>query len=296
MSWVAVAVGGASLIGSVYSSNKASKTADKAIAAGQVDIDAISQMASDQAKQNAYASAELERQLTPEVPQLRTASNQAVLAGLQTPADVTKARAALAAQTGQNLNTPLLNAAIQKAQSDLALGGNLDVDTQNAVTRAGLAKTGAATGGLGLGRDVVARDLGLTSLQLQQQRLNAASQIGGQELDLAQSNSTNLLNNVSMLSQLQNAERANALNVATYGQSIGMPVVGLDPAGVANLATGNATNASAGYANKANIAGAQGQSYMNLAGQGLGYGLMAYNNRQPAQTSANQQFASQSLF
>jgi hypothetical protein len=290
MSYGIIAASVVSAGAGMYSANQAKKAAQAGANASQVDLSALDAIVRDMAKRNALDSAQLERELTPEVPQLRTAANQAVLSELGTTAtdDYTRSMLSqLAESKTPSAQTPLLQAAIAKAKANLQLGGKIDSETQNAVTRAALTRAGTVgSGGLGLGRDIVARDLGLTSLDLENQRLAQAQALGGLELNAAGmdqermfNDKTSLLNALGMLNTAQNARLQKNLAAAQYGQSIQQPIVGLDPASAANVVTGNASNSSAAYANKANIYGQQGQGYMNLAGQLGGYGLLAYNNR-----------------
>lgn len=287
--FAALAVGTASAGASVYNASQARKAAAAAGQGAQVDIDALDNLARQFAQRNATESAALEQSMTPEVPQLRTAANNAVLAGVGT-SNVDDYTRGLLSQMAEgsvsNAQTPLLQAAIAKAKSDLAMGGRLSNETQNAVTRSGLAKAGTvAPGGLGLGRDIVARDLGLTSMDVEQRRLVNASQLGGQELQRAQfdtntsfNNNANLLNAVQLLNAGQSNQFNRNLAAAQYGQSIRQPVVGLDPGAVANIAVGNSNNASAALSNQANIYGQQSQNWGNLAGQLGGAALLQYNN------------------
>lgn len=276
-----VVVGAGAAAVSADSSRKAIHAQQDAAKAGKADIDQLNAQTVALSKQNAIDSAALEKQLTPEVASLRTGANQQLLAGLgKTDPNVERAKGMLGQNLGVPLNTPLLNAAIAKAQSDLALGGNLSQDVQNSATRKALATAGSVGGGgLGLGRDLVARDLGLTSMQVAQQRLQNASQLGGQELDLGTANSTNFLNQLNILRAINDSQFGQNMSLAQYAQGIAQPIVGLDPGSAANLAMGNANGASAALANSANIRGQQSQNYANLAGQALGYGLLQYNNR-----------------
>lgn len=295
-------VAAASAYGSISQANSAKKAADAAGRAGQVDIDALDAKTREIALRNAQESKALEDAMTPEVGQLRTRANQGVLSSLDDNS-MAGAESLLKGSIGKDVagrvRTPLLEAAIAKARENLGLGGKLDIDTQNAVTRRGLATAASVGGGgLGLGRDVVARDLGLTSLQLQQQRLNDASKIGAQEFGVEQennntlfNNSANVLNQIQLLRAIQDGKFGRNLAAAQYGQSIAPPVVGLDPASAGNIMVGNANNAQAALANKANISGQQSSNYANLAGNALGYGLLQYNKSNPYQppvaTSSN---------
>lgn len=252
---------------------KAQQQASQAAQAGQINIAAIDAQTREMARRNALESAELERQLTPEVPQLRTAANQAVLQGLQPSGQQQAAIDSLYARMGGSVSTPLLQAAIDKARADLAQGGQLSVDQRNEAARRGLSTSGAVTGGLGLGRDLAARDIGLTSYQVEQQRLQNAAGLGSQELGREQFNATNFLNQFQALQNYYNNNRSFALGAAQYGQSIQQPIVGLDPSSAANLAVGNSNNAQAAATNAANIKGQQAQGLTQLGGQFLGFGL-----------------------
>ncbi len=275
-----VAVGGAAVVANQahVNSNRATNAAATAASANQIDITALDAQTKAAAIQNATDSANLEKQLTPEVPALRTAANTAVLNSLNQGLDpsIAKGQAMLSSNLGVPLNTPLLNSAIAKAQSDLSLGGRLSTDQQNQATRTGAATAGSVAGpggGLGLGRDLTARDLGLTSYNVEQQRLQNASTIGGQELNQQQDNSNNLLDQINTLSSIHNNQFNQQLAAAQYGQSIAPPQVGLDPSAIANLTVANQNVKAGGYTSQANIAGAQSAADYKLAGQALGYGV-----------------------
>ncbi len=302
MPWIPAAVTAGA---AVYSAIKGGNAADKAAQAAQdaaknsqIDIQKLDAQTRQIAQQNAIDSAALEKSLTPEVPALRTAANEGVLSGLTPDASTNASTAALTSGLGQNvagpLQSPLLQAAIAKAKANLALGGALPQDVQNAVTRHALAQGGSvagAGGGLNLGRDVVARDLGLTSLDLSNQRLAQASQLGGQELALGTENNNTAFNNaahqlniVQLLKSISDGSFNKNLLAAQYGQSIRQPVVGLDPGAVAGAVVGNANNAGAAAANQANIAGASGNNYLQLAGNLGANALLSYNKSTAATT------------
>lgn len=281
VSLIGVAAGVAT---SADASRKASHSAQDAAKASQVDINALDEQTRKIALKNAEDSRALEASLTPEVPRLRTDANNAVIGALGGDPALESAKQKLSASLGIPLNTPLLNDAIAKARSDLALGGKLSIDQQNLATRQGLAQAGTSTGNLGLGRDLAARDLGLTSYGVEQQRLMNASQLGGQELSLATDNSSNLLNQIQLLQSINSNKNAFSLGAAQYGQSIGQPIVGLDPSSVANIAIGNGNNAGAALSNRANIYGQQSSNYANLAGQ-LAGSYLNYSARQPTTTA-----------
>lgn len=280
MSAIAVGVGVAGIAANMYSSNQALQAQKDAAKAAQVDIDALNTQTKAIATQNAIDSANLEKQLTPQVPQIRNAAYNGILGGIaQTPQEI-QSISLLQNAIANGGNMPLLQAAIAKAQSDLNLGGKLDAETQNAVTRSGIANAGSVggvNGGIGLGRDVVARDLGLTSLQLEQQRLATALGAGGQE----QSMQGTRLQQIEALNQLAQNPFSRAMAAGQFGESIKQPVVGLDPTAIANLKVGNSNSQAASLANQANIYGKTGQNIATGIGQ-IGGGLLAYNvTKQP---------------
>ena len=275
MSWAALAGGAISAIGSVLSADKAASSQSKAIDAqqkaaqeSQIDINKLDEQTRSLARQNAFDSAALERQLTPEVPQLRADANNSVVSALNN-GQTAGLYNNVAGSLGQHYNTPLLQQAIAKASANLALGGKLGVDQQNLVTRNAIANAGSVAqgqGGSGLGRDLTARDLGLSSLDLENQRLAQASALAPQELNAQQADSTNYLNRISALSQLNQQGYGQALGAAQYGQSIKQPTTGLDPSAAANVAIANANNRAGAASNQANIYGQQGNQYLQFAG------------------------------
>ncbi len=301
LGWIPLAIAAGSAIMGAIQGNKAQKAAAEAAKASQVDINALDAKTREIARQNALESAELERQLTPEVPQLRQQSLQGVMRGLADSEATNASRDALMGRLGQDVAgpamSPLLAAAVAKAKADLDLGGGLDVETKNQIMRSGIARAGGVAGPgsvPGLGRDITARDLGLTSLQLQNQRLANAAQLGGQEQSAEEfnvgtrfNNAANLLNQIQLLRSIEEGGFGRNLAAAQFGQAIAQPVVGLDPGSIADVMTGNATNQGAALANKANIYGAQSQGLMNFAGNMAGYGLLGYGAKPAATTNTN---------
>lgn len=301
---------------------------------GTVDINLAQQAAQAAARQNAEASAALERQYNPGAQELRSGSLEALLARLQAgsqgpvgtlptgTAPTSAANEALLAQvaaqagqplTGVGFDSPALRAAIAKAQADLALGGVLPQDVRNLVARNAFARAGTVGGNLGLGRDIVARDLGLTSLDLERARLQAALQAGGAEAQLEGANaanriaaqqfarnnllqsqgataadenarreayfrqlaqdSLNYFNQNSLLQSIQSGDFARTLAAAQLGQNIVAPQSGLDPGSIVNLAVGN-TNLASDAQQQANALAAQtGNQRTAFGGQLIGSAL-----------------------
>jgi hypothetical protein len=179
----------------------------------------------------------------------------------------------------------------------------LPVEISNQATRRALSTAGNVGGGLNLGRDLVARDLGLTSLQLGQQaeqnRMNRIAQLlgaGGAELGMNRGNAefgvAQQQQNIGNLTQLGGQDFSRALSAAQFTQALQRPVVGLDPSAIANLATGNTATENQNRLNQANLIQQQGNIQANMYGQiggALGSGLSAYLGRpqQPEQPKSN---------
>ena len=170
------------------------------------------------------------------------------------------------------------------AQQQLAMGGTLDKDTQNLVTRQGLATAGGVAGNLNLGRDVVARDLGLSSLNLENQRLANATTLGQQEAALGQGNANlslqaqlagtnNLFDSANFLQSIDTGDFQKRLALAQFGQNIAQPTSGLDPGSVVNLAVGNSNAKAQGLQQAAALQAAGANQKGQLASQLVGTGL-----------------------
>jgi hypothetical protein len=274
---------------SAHAAQDAANAANDPTKNGSVNIADLDAQARDFAKRNAADSRALEDQYNPGASALRANSLAALNGNLgrsaqtQTLADQIAAQAGQA-PTGVSYDSPLLRDAIAKAQSQLALGGTLDTETQNAATRHALATAGGVGGGLTLGRDLTARDLGLTSLQLEQQRLTNAANLGGQEAALGQGNASlslqaqqagtnNLFNSANFLASLDSGDFARQLSAAQLAQNIAAPASGLDPGSVVNLAVGNSNAKAQGLQQASALQAAQANQKSQLTGQLIGTGL-----------------------
>lgn len=308
---------------SANQANDAAKAAAAGTGGGAVNIAELQKTAQQTAVDNAARSAALEAQYNPGAQELRAGSLQALLAGLNggNPQQAAFAQA-ITSQAGQPLSriaapgseqfdSALTRAAVEQAAADLALGGELPQDVRNLVSRQAFARSGAVTGGLGLGRDLQARDLGLTSLDLRNRRLQAAAALGQQEAQLGQANAAlrqqanalgvnvaglnmqgeqygrgNLFESANFLSGIQSGDFARALAAAQLGQNIAAPQSGLDPGAVANLAVGNSNNAATAAQQSAAMGVQSGNQKSALGGQLLGTGLgfvqNYLNSRQPS--------------
>lgn len=298
MSWIAVGVAAVGVVGGAINQNKASKDAKK-LAAGQgggVDIASLDQQARELSKRNIADSIALEKQYDPAVAALREQATSSLLPYAGT-------NNALST-TGQTLRTDLygdfsnagnaqlqqsglLGDAIARARADLALGGGLDTSTRNEISRRAAANAGSVGGGgLGLGRDLSARDLGISAMQLGNQRLMNASSLGAQEqaFNNAQGqfglqNTAQRLSTAGLISELGQQDYARQLQLAAFSQGIARPETGLDASSLVNLTTGNQNATNSLAQQQAAIAAQNRNAMVGAAGTLLGAGINAYGNR-----------------
>jgi hypothetical protein len=294
--------------------NQQKKAAQKAAEAGKavpVDIADVSRQAEEQARRNIINSISLEEQFDPGVAMARKnamAQYNAALGG-ENPLLTEAKKSAMQLGTGPTVSydSPAIRDAVAQAMAQSRKSAvpfaELPVEVSNLATRKALgtaAKVGG--GGLNLGRDLVARDLGLTSLQLGQQaeqnqmnRIAALLGAGGAELNINEGNARfgydqlqgGLQARIGALSNLAGQDYTRALSAAQFTQAMQRPEVGLDPSAIANLATGNVATQNQNAQNQANMimnqANANSQLYGQLAGA-AGSAAGAYFNR-PTTTS-----------
>lgn len=141
---------------------------------------------------------------------------------------------ALAGVAGMDeLKTRLVDAALQ----ELELGGSLPPDVQAELVKAGLEKSGMATGvagGIGIGGTIQRELLGTAGLALRQQRQQQAAALAGQAQNLEASRQNILQQLFPSLSSVQLGQLAGAQNVLGASQAL-MPEAGLSGSDIANL-------------------------------------------------------------
>ncbi len=283
------ALGAYSTIKGMSDAKKAANAAGQAGQQAQVDIPGIAQMTQDQALKNIALSRQVEDKYNPGNNLLRQGSVLGLISQLGSDPNndiYTKLNEQFqgAPMTAQSADSELLKKAIAQATNDLALGGKLPLDVRNMVARTAAGQSGSVSGGLSLGRDIQARDLGLTSLDLQQRRLGNAQSLGQAELGGNQFNAnmrqranefglTNNLNLAQLMSQLNGADFNKFLASAQFGQSLQGPQVGLDPSAIANLSVGNTNAGTQAALNAAGIKAQSGNNLTNFGGQLFGYGF-----------------------
>ena len=234
LSGTAAAILGGSVISagaSIYGANKAAKAAKgvQPVNVGQLAADARAN-----AETNLRRSLELEQQYLPGQAAAR-AGVQQNLAQIFSPASQDARSTALAGMLGLAKRggvSDLTRTAADQILADLGLGGRLDPETQAAVMRGALSGAGGA-GILGsqAGRGLTARDLGLTSLQLQNARRQAALQAGDQ---LTRSE----ISSLAGLQSLVGGQTAEALS-ASQALTGMLPESGLSAGDIAGVTVGN---------------------------------------------------------
>lgn len=288
MSAVATAIVGSAVIGGVGAS-KAAKAGK--VTPQSVDIDALNKQASTLAGENARASIALENELTPEVSRLRSESIQALIGDIEGEDKYTnllrdRYSAILGGAGGGDLS--LLRQANDAAAADLALGGEIPLDVRNQVTRLAAANAaGVSGGGLGGGRDMAARDLGLTSLQLRDNRLTNALSSGQAYFNAGQGELANQFNALGGITNLSNTGFGRRQALATLGQAIERPQVGLSQGSIADISIGNNNSANAAAQNNAAVKSQMWNSFGQLGGQLAGAGLGYMANQTAPVTPAN---------
>lgn len=306
----AAAIAVAGVAASAYGANeqgKAAKASAKAAQGGGVDIASLDQQARDLSKRNAADSAALEAQYNPSVAALREQATSSLLPYTSTNNSISSTGQTLRsglygdfsrAGNAQLQQSGLLNDAVARARADLALGGGLDTATRNEISRRSAANAGlVGGGGLGLGRDLSARDLGISAMQLGNQRLNTAAAIGAQDQafnnaasQFGLQNTAQRLSTAGLISDLGQQDFNRQFQLAQFGQSIARPETGLDPSSLVNLTVGNQNASNAAAQNAAAVQAQSANAMMGLGGNliGTGAGLYANQNRQATKTPTYQ--------
>jgi len=232
-----------------------------------VNIDDLIKRTSEQARRNIRDSIGLEEEFEPETAMAREEAMQQLLRSIRDSGDASSSledRLFADLRRDQDIEMPdlersaLLDRVRSQAMQDLELGGELPQDVRNLVMRTAAGR-GSQSGVLGgrAGRDIGARDLGLTSLDLKNQRMATAAQLGAGE-------------------EATNMQRFGA---AQFTQGINRPTAGLDPAALANIMvddvnarndfiSGQARNEQAASAGKADIMGGVFQGMLSAFGKG----------------------------
>lgn len=287
MSFVAVAIGGSAVLGaasSIYAGKKANKAIDKAMANQKtVDIGKLVADARVNAENNLKTSLQLEQKYLPGQAAVRGATEQNFLSQLD-PSGQGALRREQALQQlfdftsrgGEPTYTgsATFRSAADSILADLGLGGQLDADTQSAVMRGALAGAGrAGIVGSEAGRGLVARDLGLTSMQVRNARQQAALQAGQIESQLGLAAAQNYLQSLGLQIDATTGQLRDAANIFQMGANLPRPEGGLSAGDIASaeIAQTNAYNQN--LMNAAGIRSANNTAMIGGVTQSLQQGL-----------------------
>ena len=245
------------IVGGLMSKKAAKKAADEAMAKQQrVDIGKLVADARANSEANLAKSLELEKKYLPGTAQLRETTTENLLSQIAPGGTAaTRREEALtkllgftpASATPTYEGSPLFKAAADKIAADLALGGKIDPETQAAVVRGALSGAGrSGVIGSQAGRGLTARDLGLTSLQLQQARQGAAleagkaqSQLGLSQAQLGLSAGDQLLRSLGMGVEATSGEVTQAANLYNMLAGQALPESGLSSGSLADITVGD---------------------------------------------------------
>jgi hypothetical protein len=240
--------------GSLIAANQNKKAIEGAVGAQkQVDIGKLVADSRVNAEENLRKSLQLEQQYLPGQAAAREAATQQFLRQIDPTGSYAQQREKAVADllgftAGGAMPTykgsELFQSAADRILADLNLGGQLSADTQSAVVRGALQGAGGA-GVLGseAGRGLVARDLGLTSLQLQQARQNAALQAGQIQSQLGLQQAQQYLQALGLGVDATTGQLQQAGSLYNMVQGIPLPESGLTSSDIANVTVGQ-TNAS----------------------------------------------------
>jgi hypothetical protein len=270
MMWVGIGSAAAGLAGNLYTSNKNAK-ALKGAQAKPLDIAQVISDARENAASNYRNSFALESQFRPGTAALRGTVDNALgaLDSGRTPGFA--ARDSLLGGLGESkTSNPLLDASVASIFDNLKLGGTLGRDVQQQAAQAALEKGGAAgISGSGAARGLVARDLGLTSLGLLQQRQAQGLQAGS---TMAQLNLQDFLGRMSAAQAAAGQDTQRTSLLASIIDARALPESGLSPGGIANLYVGDKNAQDQQRMNLAQASAARNTQDMNAL---LGFGTQA---------------------
>lgn len=297
---------------SIYSANQNKKTMQSAIDnQKQVDIGKLVSDSRVNAEENLRKSLELEQTYLPGQAAVREATTQQLLnqlgSGAQGQRDDSMRRLLGFIDQGKPSATPtyegsaLFQSAADKILADLNLGGELSAETQSAVVRGALSGAGrSGVIGSEAGRGLVARDLGLTSLQLQQARQNAAlnagnlqSQLGLQQVNLDQNAYSKYLQALGLGVDATTGQLSQAASLYNLGNGQVLPEAGLTSSDIANATVGQTNTYNQNLMNAAGIRAANNSAMVGGITGALQQGLGLYAGLSAAGNAANTVRASQ---
>lgn len=236
----------------LVSNNKARQAQQKGLDAVELlDIASLVEAARTQSEENIKNSNALEAKYDPQTAALRTQSNDQLKEQLSGNTEAITTRNSILSgllSSANSVTAPEDNQLIKQSSeailADLALGGSIDPETQAQVVRSALQTSGSSgTLGSAASRGLVARDLGLTSLQLKRDRedraLNAGSSIYNMGLNAANTKAGILGTAGNLATTAVSQDAARVGNISQIIDAREKPTSGLDASSVVDLMVRN---------------------------------------------------------
>lgn len=278
--WVQIALAAGQAAMSLYGAHKKKKAAGDAKIPEMEKIDPlkIADTAHKADLTGIERSIAAEKKYSPETFKFRQGSTEALMDLINLPGAGSDLEGRI---RGLGMDTPQMSTQVgsgnlalanQRALEELQLGGALPKDVANMIARRSMSQAGSVgiQGGQA-GRDLVARDLGISSLDLLNQRMQRSQMFGAAEQgrldDINRFNigleTTMPMQSAQMLESLTASRTGRGLDLSRFGHSIERPKIGLSGTEMANLEI-----AKVNQANQAKIAMANAQNAKAAAKQG----------------------------
>lgn len=203
----------------------------------------VAEFGRQQARENAIAAIQLERELYPELYQLRKNAFSSLLSDMGTSTQVPSAMIdRLMSDFYADTAPQLLRDVRQQIIGDFAMGGRLTPDIQREVSRASMVGAGQAGVTGQTAQDIVARDLGISATALRQARQDTALASALEEQSRAEANQAQRLAQASTIDDLLQTDVNRRMQIASLAAGIPTSPAGIDPGSLAsyNIALTNA--------------------------------------------------------
>ncbi len=232
----------------------------------KLDPGALNNLAQDFDRQRAQNRIALQKEIDPEVGELRDISKKQLLERALTPASERQSNT-LASKLYSEVKTEdprlvaLKNTILERAKSELDAGASLPPEFQGELVRAGLEN--GAQSGVGIGKPAigggVARLLGAAGIQLEQQRQQSALQLTAAAQDMTNSR-INILSSVfPRLRELEAADRNESIANLQLAENM-LPESGLSGQEAVNIKIGTSKAKAALLQQRANIKAGEAQA------------------------------------
>lgn len=196
----------------------------------------VAQFGREQARENALASLQLEREMFPELFQLRQQAFGSLLGDLTGSTRIPEGMMnRLMADFYADSVPQQLRDARQRISEEFQMGGRLTPDVQRQVARVSQAGAGRAGVTGQTAQDIVARDLGLSATALRDMRTERGFQAGIQEAEMERGDMARRLGQAGAIQGFRNVDADRRLAIAGLSTGIPMPQAGVSPGDLASI-------------------------------------------------------------